>query len=47
MPIDRIKKAKEYIKKYNLIDFIKYDSYFSIEIRIRGDKVYKKNKITN
>ena len=45
MAIDRIKKEKEYIKKYNLIDFMKYDSYFNIEIRIRGDRVYKNNKI--
>lgn len=38
---------KEYIIKYNLIDFTKYDSLFDIEVRIRGDKLYKNYPFQN
>lgn len=36
-----IKKEKEYIYKYDLIDFTKYDSYFDLNVRMKGDNVYK------
>lgn len=36
-----IQKEKEYIKKYDLIDYTKYDSYFDIRVRMKGDNVYK------
>ena len=42
-----IQKQKEYIKKYNLIDFTKYYSYFDIRVRMKGDNVYKSYDITD
>lgn len=47
MKNDKSIKEKKYIKKYNLIDFIRYDSLFDMDIRIKGDKVYKSNSISN
>ena len=42
-----IQKQKEYIKKYDLIDFTKYYSYFDIRVRMKGDNVYKNYDITD
>ena len=42
-----IQKQKEYIKKYDLIDFTKYDSYFDIRVRLKGDNVYKSYDISD
>lgn len=42
-----IQKQKEYIKKYDLIDFTKYYSYFDLRVRLKGDNVYKYYDITD
>ena len=40
-------KINKYIKKYRLVDYTKYDSYFDMDIQIKGDRVYKNNTISN
>ena len=37
----------EIIKKYNLVDFTKYDSLFDMDARIKGEELYKKNPFQN
>ena len=42
-----ITMKEEIIKKYNLVDFTKYDSLFDMDARFKGEELYKKNPFQN